>query len=101
MPGKGKGKGKGKGGKRFTRGVGRDNIQGITNAAVRRMARRAGVKRMSGAVFYSDVRDEIKAFMDRVCQDASTYMTHARRKTVNAMDVVYALKRRGITHYGH
>ncbi|ODM87535.1 Histone H4 [Orchesella cincta] len=33
-------------------------------------------------------------------QDAVTYTEHAKRKTVTAMDVVYALKRQGRTLYG-
>jgi len=32
--------------------------------------------------------------------DSVTYTEHARRKTVTAMDVVYALKRQGKTLYG-
>ena len=32
--------------------------------------------------------------------DDVTYTEHARRKTVTAMDVVYALKRQGRTLYG-
>ncbi|PWA70389.1 Histone H4 [Artemisia annua] len=36
----------------------------------------------------------------KVIRDAVTYTEHARRKTVTAMDVVYALKRQGRTLYG-
>jgi histone H4 len=32
--------------------------------------------------------------------EIETYTEHARRKTVSAMDVVYALKRQGRTLYG-
>jgi histone H3/H4 len=35
-----------------------------------------------------------------IIRDAVTYTEHARRKTVTAMDVVYALKRQGRTLYG-
>jgi len=35
-----------------------------------------------------------------VIRDAVTYTEHARRKTVTAFDVVYALKRQGRTLYG-
>ena len=35
-----------------------------------------------------------------VIQDATAHTDHARRKTVTAMDIVYALKRRGRTLYG-
>lgn len=52
MSGKGKGgKGVGKGGAKRHRRVLRDNLQGITKQAIRRCARRGGVKRMSGLVY--------------------------------------------------
>ncbi|KAJ0750555.1 putative transcription factor Hap3/NF-YB family [Helianthus annuus] len=42
----------------------------------------------------------LKIFLENVIRDAVTYTEHARRKTVTAMDVVYALKRQGRTLYG-
>ncbi|KAK1328764.1 hypothetical protein QTO34_010893 [Cnephaeus nilssonii] len=85
MSGRGKGgKGLGKGGAKRHRKVLRDNIQGITKPAIRRLARRGGVKRISGLI-YEETRGVLK---------------HAKRKTVTAMDVVYALKRQGRTLYG-
>ena len=42
----------------------------------------------------------LKAFLGQVIMDAVTYTEHARRKTVTAMDVVYALKRQGRPIYG-
>jgi histone H4 len=42
----------------------------------------------------------LKVFLEHVIRDAVTYTEHARRKTVTAMDVVYALKRQGRTLYG-
>jgi len=38
--------------------------------------------------------------LENVVRDAVTYTEHARRKTVTAFDVVYALKRQGRTLYG-
>ena len=38
--------------------------------------------------------------LENVVRDAVTYTEHARRKTVTALDVVYALKRQGRTLYG-
>lgn len=50
MSGRGKGgKGLGKGGAKRHRKVLRDNIQGITKPAIRRLARRGGVKRISAS----------------------------------------------------
>ena len=97
MSGRGKGgKGLGKGGAKRHRKVLRDNIQGITKPAIRRLARRGGVKRISGLI-YEETRGVLKVFLENVIRDAVTYTEHARRKTVTAMDVVYALKRQGRT----
>jgi histone H4 len=93
------GKGLGKGGAKRHRKVLRENIQGITKPAIRRLARRGGVKRISGLV-YEETRGVLKVFLEHVIRDAVTYTEHARRKTVTAMDVVYALKRQGRTLYG-
>ena len=88
----------GKGAKRH-RKVMRDNIQGITKPAIRRLARRGGVKRISG-MMYEETRGVLKTFLENVVRDSVTYTEHARRKTVTALDVVYALKRQGKTLYG-
>ncbi len=77
----------------------RDNIWGITKPAIRRLARRGGVKRISGLI-YEETRSVLKLFLENIVRDSVTYTEHARRKTVTAMDVVYALKRQGRTLYG-
>ncbi len=100
MSGRGKGvKGLGKGAARRHRRILRDNIQGITKPAIRRLARRGGVKRISGLI-YEETRGVLMAFIENLARDAVTYTMHARRKTVTALDVVYALKRSGRTLYG-
>ena len=100
MSGRGKGgKGYGKGGAKRHRRVLRDNIQGITKPAIRRLARRGGVKRLSGLI-YDETRGVLKVFLENIIRDAVTYTEHARRKTVVAMDIVYALKRQGRPLYG-
>ena len=92
MSGRGKGgKGLGKGGAKRHRKVLRDNIQGITKPAIRRLARRGGVKRISGLI-YDETRGVLKVFLENVIRDSVTYTEHARRKTVTAMDVVYCLR---------
>lgn len=93
------GKGLGKGGAKRHRKVLRDNIQGIAKPAIRRLARRGGVKRLSGLI-YEETRGVLKVYLENVIRDAVTYTEHARRKTVSAMDVVSALKRQGMTLYG-
>ena len=100
MTGRGKGgKGLGKGGAKRHRKILRDNIQGITKPAIRRLARRGGVKRISGLI-YEETRSVLKVFLENVIRDAVTYTEHAKRKTVTSLDVVYALKRQGRTLYG-
>ena len=90
-------------------------VQGITKPAIRRLARRGGVKRIS-AMIYEETRGVLKSFLEswvailpvaqllltllRVIRDAVTYTEHAKRKTVTSLDVVYALKRQGRTLYG-
>ena len=95
----GKGKsGKSYGAKRVKRTT-KDVILGITKPAIRRLARRGGVKRIS-ALIYEETRIVLRSFLENVVRDAVVYTEHARRKTVTAMDVVYALKRQGRCLYG-
>ncbi|GFP91796.1 histone h4, partial [Phtheirospermum japonicum] len=81
--------GRGKGGK----GLGKGGANDI------RLARRGKVKRISYLI-YEETRGVLKIFLENVIRDTVTYTEHARRKTVTAMDVVYALKRKGHTLYG-
>ena len=99
MSGYGKGKGAAKGGAKRHRKVLRDNIQGVTKPAIRRLARRGGVKRISD-LMYEETRDYIKQFLMQVLHDATVFSEHARRKTVTTSDVVVALKNQGRTLYG-
>ncbi len=98
--------GKGKGGKSYGKAgakrihrLSKDVILGITKPAIRRLARRGGVKRISGLI-YDETRTVLKLFLQNVVKDAVTYTEYARRKTVTAMDIIYALKRQGRTLYG-
>ena len=87
------------GGLKCHRKVLHDNIQGITKPAIRRLARRGGIKRISDLI-YEETRDILKVFLENVIRDAVTYTEHAKRKTVTTMDVIYALKRQGRTLNG-
>jgi histone H3/H4 len=49
----------------FQRKILRDNIQGITKPAIRRLARRGGVKRISGLI-YEETRGVLKTFLENV-----------------------------------
>ena len=58
------------------------------------------LKRAISGLIYEETRGVLKVFFENVIRDAVTYTEHANRKTVTAMDVVYALKRQGCTLYG-
>jgi len=78
----------------------RENVKSVTKGAIRRLARRGGVKRISSEV-YEEVRKTLKAFVEGVVRDATAYTEHAKRKTVTALDVVNALRKRGRVLYGY
>ncbi|KAI1386505.1 histone-fold-containing protein [Hypoxylon trugodes] len=106
MPGKqvprgGKG-GKGLGGKegrKRHRKILRDNIQGVTKPAIRRLARRGGVKRISAQI-YDEVRAALKKRLEEIIHDCVAYTEYRRRKTVTINDVIHSLKRLGRPIYG-
>ena len=72
----------------------------VTNGAIRRLARRGGVKRIALAT-HSHIRDYIDDFLNQVVRDSLTYTQHRRAMTITAMDVVYALKKNGRVIYGY
>lgn len=78
----------------------REAITGVTNPAIRRLARRGGVKRISNQM-YEETREILKAFVETILRDATTYTEFANRRTVSALDVVHSLKRNGRTLYGY
>ncbi|KAG7516056.1 histone H4 [Solea senegalensis] len=99
MSGRGKGgKGQGKGGAKRHRKVLRDNIQGITKPAIRRLARRGGVNSMSGLI-YEETRGVLKvshrARQEKDChrhgrglraQEAGPYPVRLRRLTTRNLN---------------
>jgi histone H4 len=72
----------------------------ITNGAIRRLARRGGVKRISYTTHH-EVRNYIDELLEKLVRDSLTYAEHSRRLTISAMDVVYALKKNGRVLYGY
>ncbi|RXG67259.1 Histone H4 [Armadillidium vulgare] len=55
----------------------RDNIQGITKRAIRRLSRRDSVKRISGLI-YEETRGVPKVFLEIVIRDAVDYIEQQR-----------------------
>lgn len=72
----------------------------LTRGGIRRLARRGGIRRVSDGV-YGEVREFVDYFLNVVVKDAAIFAEHAKRKTITAMDVVYALKRSGRSLYGY
>ena len=77
----------------------RDPVKGMTRPAVRRLARRGGVVRISGVV-YDDIRNVLNSFLANVLHDAVACTEYSRRKTVSVDDIVFALRRQGRILYG-
>ncbi|XP_022784483.1 uncharacterized protein LOC111325042 [Stylophora pistillata] len=99
MSGCGKGgKGKEKEAARCHGNILRDNIYGIIKPAVRRGRGQGGVNCISG-IFHGDIRRVPKVFLKNDIRDGVAYAHHARRKTLTAVDVLYALKGQGCTLY--
>lgn len=94
--------GKGKAGKKSTKraDLKKTERSTLTRGGIRRLARRGGIKRVSGDV-YPEIRDFVDHFLNTVVKDSAIMAEHARRKTITAMDIIYALKRCGRALYGY
>ncbi|KAM3566142.1 hypothetical protein ARSEF4850_000887 [Beauveria asiatica] len=86
-------------GARRSRKISKDAILGITRPAIRRLARRGGVKRMSGLI-YHETRTVIKAHLSQILKLCCIYVDYRNAKTVTVQDVLYALRQMGRTLYG-
>lgn len=92
--------GSGKSGmKRYRKVIRNGFVPHLNKPTIRRLARRGGVKRISGLI-YDETRTVLSDFLRNVMRDVVTLVELAMRKTVTPMDVVYALKRHGHTLYG-
>ena len=72
----------------------RDNIQGLTKPAFRRLLARAGVKRASGLI-YEELRGIIKVGMEMKISDSLKFTEYERRKTCTQKDLAGALEVHG------
>ena len=84
--------------RRHPRNQTKDNINGVTNPAIRRLCRRGGIKRISNTV-YPETRNILSAWLDELLRVTCEYTRHAKRKTVSTMDVIHALGRKGVKFY--
>ncbi|KAK4191961.1 histone H4.2 [Podospora australis] len=89
----------GKQGAKRHRKIAKDTLRGITKPAIRRLARRGGVKRISAGI-YDEIRQALKSRLEMILQDVVTYTEYRKAKTVTANDVIFALRRIGKPIYG-
>ena len=75
-------------------------MNGIKSTGKGKSGKSYGAKRGISHNIYEETRNVLRGFLENVVRDAVVYTEHARRKTVTAMDVVYALKRQGRSLYG-
>ena len=71
-----------------------DNIWGILDPAIRRLAYRAGIPIIGGDV-YDKIRDSLGEYLDEILRVACVYMVNAKRKTIMVSDIVAALEHLG------
>lgn len=73
-----------------------DKGVGLNKPSMRRLARRAGVKRIKGDVYEKSI-DMCRKFVTELLTKAHNYTEHARRKTITSVDVLYGAKSLGRT----
>lgn len=73
----------------------RDSIQGITNPAIKRVARVAGVKTTSRLI-YEELRGIIKVNLENIIMDATFVAGYLHVKTIKLNHVITALEVSGI-----
>ncbi len=69
----------------------RDNIQGLTKPAFERIARKAGVKSMSG-LCQEELRGLTKVTLEILVMDVITFTKNRKAKTVSINDVLAAIQ---------
>jgi histone H4 len=67
----------------------------LTQPAIRRLARRAGVKRING-LFYEEAQKALRSWMGPIVQRAAACAEHGRRMTITLTDILFALKGSGM-----
>ncbi|KAF4556450.1 Histone H4-like protein [Elsinoe fawcettii] len=72
---------------------------GITKPAIRRLARRGGVKRISGMI-YDEIRLVLRTYLEKVLKDVCAMVDHSGRQTAMVSDIVFVLNRQGRTLWG-
>ena len=76
----------------------RGSLFKISQGDLKRLARQGGIKRISPSSLV-EAREALYSFLKRTIKDAFFYCQHARRVTVSTNDIMYSLKKQGITMY--
>jgi len=74
--------------------------QNLCKGAIRRLARRGGIRRISGKI-YKDVRYSFQTWLEKVLEQTNILVQHQNRRTVRPIDIVRALKLQGRSIYGY
>lgn len=72
----------------------------FTKPEIRRLCRRAGIKRID-AKMYEKVNEKTREFLETILRDSYLHTEHAKLKTVTTAHVLAALKRNGNAMYGY
>lgn len=89
------GKISGKGGKiaakRHKKPNSSESMTNISKPSLRRLARRAGIKRLSADTL-APMQQIATSYLTTILQKATSYADHAKRKTITVNDIIYSLK---------
>jgi len=72
-----------------------DGSSALNRPSLRRLARRAGVKRINAGV-YDEAPAALKSWLSKMIRDACVYAEYSRRFTVTLNDILLSLKRNGV-----
>jgi histone H3 len=76
----------------------RDNLEGLTDGAIKRLARKAGVKTISSMV-YQEIRGVVKAHVEKIVGAAFKLAQHARKVTISRDDIIESARINGFPVY--
>jgi len=72
-----------------------DGSSALNRPSLRRLARRAGVKRINAGI-YEEAPLALRAWLSKMVRDACVFAEHGRRFTITLNDILLALKRNGV-----
>lgn len=75
-------------------------IESIKSPTMKRLTRRAGVKRAQKYLYFQARKSCFKYHVKDLVREAAIYADYARRKSVTLVDVLTMMKRRGTGMYG-